>query len=153
MQNFQPYLILGVLAVIGFIARNDTVAWSAVILLVLKLVLPQDKLLYFGSHGLNWGVILLTAAMLTPMATGDLGVQDVINVFKSPMGITSLVIGVIVALFGKWGVDLMTRDPEIVASLMVGTIIGVVFFRGVPVGPMIASGILYCCMKVLHFFF
>lgn len=47
----------------------------------------------------------------------------------------------------------MTADPEVVASLMVGTIIGVVFFKGVPVGPLIASGILYCFMKVFHFFF
>ncbi len=153
MQNLQPYLILGAMALIGFVSHNNTVAWSAVLLMILKVVLPQDKLLFFGGHGLNWGVIVLTAAMLTPIATGKLGIADILNVFKTPMGIASLLMGCTVALFGRWGAELMTADPEVVASLMVGTIIGVVFFKGVPVGPLIASGILYCFMKVFHFFF
>lgn len=149
----QPYLILGAMIIVGFLSHNTTVSYAAGLLVILKLVLPQNQLLYFGGHGLNWGVIVLTAAMLTPIATGALGVTDILNVFKSPMGIASLVMGCIVALFGRWGTELMTADPEVVASLMVGTIIGVVFFKGIPVGPLIASGILYGFMKVFHFFF
>lgn len=148
----QPYLVLGTLAVIGVIAHNMTVTYSTLLIMVLKFILPEDKLLFFGSHGMEWGIILLMAAMFTPMTTGTIGFQEIIAVFRSPVGIASLFIGVLVALFGRWGVEYMTQDPEIVASLIIGTIIGVVFFRGVPVGPMIASGMLYACMKVLHLF-
>lgn len=109
MQNLQPYLILGAMALIGFVSHNNTVAWSAVLLMLLKVVLPQDKLLFFGGHGLNWGVIVLTAAMLTPIATGKLGIADILNVFKTPMGIASLLMGCIVALFGRWGAELNDR--------------------------------------------
>lgn len=69
------------------------------------------------------------------------------------MGIASLVIGALVALLGRWGVDLMGEDPEVVAAMLIGTIIGVFLFKGVPVGPMIASGLLYCLMKLMHLFF
>jgi uncharacterized membrane protein (DUF441 family) len=35
----------------------------------------------------------------------------------------------------------MVDQPTVVTGLLVGTIIGVTFFRGVPVGPLIAAGI------------
>ena len=34
----------------------------------------------------------------------------------------------------------MASQPSIVAGLLVGTIIGVAFFKGIPVGPLIAAG-------------
>jgi uncharacterized membrane protein (DUF441 family) len=36
----------------------------------------------------------------------------------------------------------MTNQPSVVAGLLVGTVLGVAFLRGVPVGPLIAAGIL-----------
>lgn len=36
----------------------------------------------------------------------------------------------------------MGSQPSTVAGLLVGTVIGVALFRGVPVGPLIAAGIL-----------
>ena len=116
----QPYLVLGALAVVGIIAHNMTVTYSALLIMILKFILPEDKLLFFGSHGMEWGIILLMAAMFTPMATGNIGFQEIIAVFRSPVGIASLFIGVLVALFGRWGVEYMTQDPEIVASLIIG---------------------------------
>ncbi len=95
----QPYLVLGALAVVGIIAHNMTVTYSALLIMILKFILPEDKLLFFGSHGMEWGIILLMAAMFTPMATGNIGFQEIIAVFRSPVGIASLFIGVLVALF------------------------------------------------------
>ena len=39
------------------------------------------------------------------------------------------------------GVTLMSSQPGIVAGLLVGTVLGVALFRGVPVGPLIAAGL------------
>ncbi|MDX8246406.1 DUF441 family protein, partial [Bacillus thuringiensis] len=39
-------------------------------------------------------------------------------------------------------VNLMKVDPNVVTGLMIGTGAGVVLFRGVAVGPLIAAGIL-----------
>ena len=36
----------------------------------------------------------------------------------------------------------MSAQPLLVTGLLLGTIIGVAVFRGVPVGPLIAAGIL-----------
>lgn len=149
----QAYLVLLGVLLLGYFSHNSTVTYSSAFLLVLKLVLPHDKLLYFGAHGLNWGVILLTAAMLVPLATGAIGYHEIVDVVRSPEGIAAIVTGIIVALLGKWGVEVMTRDPQMVVSILVGTILGVIFLKRVPVGPMIASGILYVFMKGFHALF
>lgn len=36
---------------------------------------------------------------------------------------------------------LMGSQPQLVAGLLVGTVLGVALFRGVPVGPLIATGL------------
>ena len=149
----QPYLILGFMIVLGYLAHNLTVSYAAGLLVLMKLELPEEKLMYFSSHGVNWGIILLMAALMVPIATGKIGLSETLGVFRTPMGIASLVIGALVALLGRWGVDLMGEDPEVVAAMLIGTIIGVFLFKGVPVGPMIASGLLYCLMKLMHLFF
>lgn len=36
----------------------------------------------------------------------------------------------------------MISEPQVIAGLLIGTVLGVAFLRGVPVGPLIAAGIL-----------
>jgi uncharacterized membrane protein (DUF441 family) len=36
----------------------------------------------------------------------------------------------------------MGTQPHLVAGLLVGTVLGVALFKGVPVGPLIAAGLL-----------
>ena len=86
----QPYLILAGMIALGYVTRNTTVSLASALLLALKIILPEDKLVYFGGHGLGWGVIILTAAVLTPMALGKIGPKEVIEVFKSPEGFLSV---------------------------------------------------------------
>lgn len=44
---------------------------------------------------------------------------------------------------------MMTTDPQIILTLMIGTVLGVIFFKGVAVGPLIAGGITYVILTVL----
>ncbi len=46
------------------------------------------------------------------------------------------------AWLGGRGVKLMSNQPDVVAGLLIGTVAGVALLRGVPVGPLIAAGIL-----------
>nr|VXZ85906.1 Protein of uncharacterised function (DUF441) [Klebsiella pneumoniae] len=40
----------------------------------------------------------------------------------------------------------MGSQPHLVAGLLVGTVLGVALFRGVPVGPLIAAGSSHCLL-------
>ena len=54
----------------------------------------------------------------------------------------AIAVGELVAWLAGKGVPLMGEQPVLVTGLVIGTIIGVSFLGGIPVGPLIAAGIL-----------
>ncbi|EJU25132.1 MULTISPECIES: DUF441 domain-containing protein [Selenomonas] len=145
---YSEYLMLLLILALGIIGHNTTVAYAVIIVLVLKLLGLTAMLDILSVNGLNWGIVLLLAAILVPIATGDVTIANMIDAFKSPLGIAAIVCGVLAAMAGGGGVELLKNDPHIVAALIIGTIIGVCFFKGVAVGPLIAGGMTYALMKL-----
>ena len=145
---YSEYLMLLLILALGIIGHNTTVAYAVIIVLVLKLLGLTAMLDILSVNGLNWGIVLLVAAILVPIATGDVTIANMIDAFKSPLGIAAIVCGVLAAMAGGGGVELLKNDPHIVAALIIGTIIGVCFFKGVAVGPLIAGGMTYALMKL-----
>ena len=145
---YSEYLMLLLILALGLIGHNTTVAYAVIIVLVLKLLGLTAMLDILSVNGLNWGIVLLLAAILVPIATGDVTIANMIDAFKSPLGVAAIVCGVLAAMAGGGGVELLKSDPHIVAALIIGTIIGVCFFKGVAVGPLIAGGMTYALMKL-----
>ena len=145
---YSGYLMLLLILALGIIGHNTTVAYAVIIVLVLKLLGLTAMLDILSVNGLNWGIVLLLAAILVPIATGDVTIANMIDAFKSPLGVAAIVCGVLAAMAGGGGVELLKNDPHIVAALIIGTIIGVCFFKGVAVGPLIAGGMTYALMKL-----
>ena len=145
---YSEYLMLLLILALGIIGHNTTVAYAVIIVLVLKLLGLTAMLDILSVNGLNWGIVLLLAAILVPIATGDVTIANMIDAFKSPLGIVAIVCGVLAAMAGGGGVELLKNDPHIIAALIIGTIIGVCFFKGVAVGPLIAGGMTYALMKL-----
>jgi len=145
---YSEYLMLLLILALGIIGHNTTVAYAVIIVLVLKLLGLTVMLDILSVNGLNWGIVLLLAAILVPIATGDVTIANMIDAFKSPLGVAAIVCGVLAAMAGGGGVELLKNDPHIVATLIIGTIIGVCFFKGVAVGPLIAGGMTYALMKL-----
>ena len=79
---------------------------------------------------------------MTPIASGKISASEVLHSFVQWKSILAIVVGVAVSRLGGRGVSLMTHQPSVVAGLLVGTVLGVALFRGVPVGPLIAAGLL-----------
>ena len=145
---YSEYLMLLLILALGIIGHNTTVAYAVIIVLVLKLLGLTAMLDILSVNGLNWGIVLLLAAILVPIATGDVTIANMIDAFKSPLGVAAIGCGVLAAMAGGGGVELLKNDPHIVAALIIGTIIGVCFFKGVAVGPLIAGGMTYALMKL-----
>ena len=149
----NEYIILLVLLALSYIGHNMSVFYAVGVILILK-VFQLDALMQFvETNGLNYGIILLTIAILIPLATGKITVQMMIHSFTSPVGILALLAGVFAAVAGGSGVSLLKDSPDIVSSLIIGTMIGVFFFKGVAVGPLIAAGMTYMVFKFIKSFF
>lgn len=148
----NEYLTLGAVLILSVVGHNMTVVYAALIVLAVKFFGTPQMLNYFGNHGLNFGIIILTAAILVPIANGTVTISTMIDSFKMPIGIVAVIAGLLAAISGGLGVPLMQENPNVIPALIVGTMAGVFFFKGIAVGPLIAAGFTYFVMAVFEYF-
>ncbi|KMV33866.1 MULTISPECIES: DUF441 domain-containing protein [Franconibacter] len=134
-------LILLALAALGFISHNTTVAISVLVLIVIRMTPLQQAFPWIEKQGLTLGIIILTVAVLAPIASGTLPASTLFHAFLNWKSLVAIAVGIFVSWLGGRGITLMSGQPTIVAGLLVGTVLGVALFRGVPVGPLIAAGL------------
>ena len=125
---YSEYLMLFVILALGIAGHNTTVAYAVIIVLVLKLLGLTAMLDILSVNGLNWGIVLLLAAILVPIATGDVTIANMIDAFKSPLGVAAIVCGGIIFYLcyraeGNWGFVLPYRGQKLLAMLLVGSAI------------------------------
>ncbi|MDR0266671.1 DUF441 domain-containing protein [Paenibacillus sp.] len=135
-------LILLLLAALGIISSNTPITVAMIILLLLRVLKLQQAFPWLEKYGLTLGIIILTIGVMTPVASGKISIQTLGESFLNWKSLLAIAIGMLVAYLGGRGATLMAANPTIVAGLLVGTVLGVAFFKGVPVGPLIAAGIL-----------
>lgn len=49
------------------------------------------------------------------------------------------------------GLELLKLDPQLIVGLVIGSIFGIVFMKGIPVGPLMAAGITAFLLKLFFF--
>ncbi|MCO8057621.1 DUF441 domain-containing protein [Acinetobacter towneri] len=135
-------MVLIVLLACGIFSQNTAVTIAAAVLIVFRITPLSEFFPLLQQHGLNLGIIILTIGVLTPIASGKLPGEAILKSLLSWKSLLAIAIGVFVAWLGGRGVKLMTNQPDVVAGLLIGTVAGVAVLRGVPVGPLIAAGIL-----------
>ena len=135
-------VVLIVLLACGIFSQNTAVTIAAAVLIVFRITPLSEFFPLLQQHGLNLGIIILTMGVLTPIASGKLPGEAILKSFLSWKSLLAIAIGIFVAWLGGRGVKLMTNQPDVVAGLLIGTVAGVAVLRGVPVGPLIAAGIL-----------
>ena len=73
----ESWIFLGVIAIIAFVARNQSLLIAAGVVLLLKLIPYSEKLLNLvHAEGINWGVTIISIAILIPIATGEIGLKE-----------------------------------------------------------------------------
>lgn len=135
-------IVLIVLLACGVFSHNAAVTIAAAVLIVFRITPLSEYFPLLQQHGLNIGIIILTIGVLTPIASGKIPGDEILKSFFNWKSLFAIAIGVFVAWLGGRGVQLMSNQPNIVAGLLIGTVAGVALLRGVPVGPLIAAGIL-----------
>ncbi|MNO46933.1 hypothetical protein D3C76_372290 [compost metagenome] len=135
-------LLLLLLAALGIFSNNMPITVAMIVLLLLRVLHMQYMFPWLEKYGLTIGIIVLTIGVMTPVASGKISIQTLWSSFLHWKSLLAIGVGVLVAWLGGRGASLMTSQPTVVAGLLIGTVLGVAFFRGVPVGPLIAAGIL-----------
>ncbi len=134
-----PILIVLVLAAL---AKNQSVSVAAAVLLVIKLLGFDSWFAVLESKAINIGITILTLAILAPIASGRITFRDMAASISSPVGLAAVLTGIFAAWVGGKGVLFFKETPDTITSLILGTIVGISFFQGIAVGPLIAAGML-----------
>lgn len=137
----QSIIILLAVALLGLVGKNSTVTAAAVVLLAFRLIAGERHIPMLEEYTLNAGITIITLAVLLPFATGEVGIPSLLATLKSSPGLLAVLVGVVIAYLGGRGVLFLTSQPQVLVGLLIGTIIGVAFCKGVPVGPLIGAGI------------
>ena len=134
-------LLLVILLILGVLRNNSTITISAAVLLIMQQTFLSSHIPLLEKYGVKIGIIILTIGVLSPLVSGKIQLPDLSGFVSWKMAL-SIAVGMLVAWLAGKGVPLMGEQPILVTGLLIGTIIGVAFLGGIPVGPLIAAGIL-----------
>lgn len=150
----ETWLFLALVLIIAIVGKNSSLVIATLVVMLIKaLPFTQKWLPIIQSKGINWGVTIISVAILIPIATGEITFHDLIRVFKTPAGWIAIVMGIAVAILSRLGVNQLSASPQVTVALVFGTIMGVVLFKGIAAGPVIASGLTYCIVTMLNLHF
>ena len=145
------YIVLLLILSAAVIGKANSVAVAVCVLLLAKL-LSVDKYIYpaIEKQGMFWGLVLLTMAILIPIAKGAIESKQLLVVFTSITGILALVLSLATTYLSGLGVQYLTIQghSDVMPALILGAVIAAAFLGGVPVGPFITSGILAVALKL-----
>jgi uncharacterized membrane protein (DUF441 family) len=144
-------ILLVILIVIGLIGRSPIITTAACILLVVKLINLDRFLPALERRGLELGLLFLTIGVLVPFASERISLKHVLSVFTTWPGIIALLGGAIATYMNGKGLELLKIDPQLIVGLVIGSIFGILFMRGIPVGPLMAAGITAFLLKIAYF--
>ncbi|RXZ78278.1 DUF441 domain-containing protein [Paenibacillaceae bacterium] len=133
--------ILVALIVIGLIGKSPIISTAACTLLIVKLLHLDRYLPSIERRGLELGLLFLTFSVLVPFAAGRVQSKEIMAALTSWPGWLALAGGAIATYVNSKGLEMLKLDPQLIVGLVIGSILGIVFFRGIPVGPLMAAGI------------
>jgi uncharacterized membrane protein (DUF441 family) len=146
-------IILIAILAISILGKANSVAIATCALLLIRLI-NLDKFLFplIDSYGMFLGLVILIAAILIPIANGQITSINIKNVFSSWVGITALLISLFTTYLSGVGLQYLTVQGhgDVMPALILGAVIAASFLGGVPVGPLITSGMLALGIKLFH---
>jgi uncharacterized membrane protein (DUF441 family) len=134
---------------VGAASRNGLLVRAAAILLAVVVLDIAPVLSLLEERGLELGILMLTVAVLTPLASGHTSIADLTHTFVSKEGACALIAGVAAAVLTAQGVNLLRSSPQVVVGLALGSIIGAAFLGGIPAGPLVAAGVAAVLIKMV----
>ncbi|BBI33065.1 DUF441 domain-containing protein [Cohnella abietis] len=145
-------LVLVTLIVIGLVGRSSIITTAACILLIIKLTHLERYLPSIERRGIELGLLFLTLAILVPFASGRIQPKDIAAAFSGWTGWVALAGGAIGAYLNSRGLETLKMDPQLIVGIVIGSIVGVLFLRGIPVGPLMAAGLTAVFLKMIQLF-
>lgn len=143
-------IIILILVILSFITKNKNLGVAALIIFVISISGSEKLINLVEKHFMNIGMIFLMMWMLIPLikmeGTNGSGFKSLLSL----NGAVSFFTGIGVVLLAAKGIDFTKGSADVLSGVVIGSIVGVSLLGGVPVGPLIASGIAYEVVKLIN---
>ena len=143
-------ILMLLILITGIIGGSQIIAGAAGILLVLKVIRMEFVFPFLEERGLELGLLLLVISVLVPFASGRVSSYEILRSFVSLPGILAIASGALATHLNGKGLTMLQFEPTLMIGLIIGSIIGVIFFGGIPVGPLMAGGIAALLLKIFN---
>lgn len=149
----EANIILLIILGISVVGKADSVSVAIALLLIVRLLHIDNFIFpYLEKKGVFFGLILLTSAILIPIANGSITSVHIRSNFLSIVGVMALIISFFTTYLSGVGLKYLTSQGhgDVMPALILGAVAAAAFLDGVPVGPLITSGMLALVMKLFH---
>ncbi|WP_461362823.1 DUF441 domain-containing protein [Candidatus Darwinibacter acetoxidans] len=146
MHSVLPLLIVFIAALLS---KNNLLGAAAAIVFFLYLMRLDRFFPLIQTRGLEAGLLFLTISLMIPFVTGQITLKNLVSALLSPVGILSVVGGLLGAYLNSQGLELVAVEPSILPGILIGVMLSVSFFGGVSVGPIMAAGITALLIRLL----
>ena len=151
MVTSNETALLVALLGVALVAKNRLITVAAAVVILLRLVkAPPQVLGFLEEWGVEIGLIFLTLAVLAPLASGRIVVRNLPSLLLTPVGIAGLIGGLVAAWMNARGIEYLQAEPTTIIAMVVGSVLGATFLRGIPVGPLAAAGITWMLVALLR---
>ncbi|MFW6389666.1 MAG: DUF441 domain-containing protein [Halanaerobiales bacterium] len=138
-MNITCFLL--VLILLGFIAQSKVVVVAGFTLLLLEQLKLKPTFVFLSNKGLEIGLVFLLLSVLAPIIIKPINWDEIKQILINWKGITAIIAGILATQFNGMGLELLEEMPQLIVGVIVGSLIGIVVFKGIPVGPLMAGGI------------
>jgi uncharacterized membrane protein (DUF441 family) len=139
MMNTTCFLV--VIIILGFLVSSRVVVLAGLILLLLNELKLNLSLSFLSNKGIEIGLIFLLLAILAPMLVVPVEWKEIKNSLISWQGLMAIIAGLLATQFNGMGLHLLDEMPQLIIGIIIGSLFGIVFWGGIPVGPLMAAGI------------
>ena len=142
-------IFLLIISLLGILSRSRVIVMAGIILLLLNELNVRTLLQFFSNNGIEIGLVFLLLAILSSMILTPLSIDKLKSTLLSRQGIIAVIAGLLATKFNGFGLALLSDSPKLMIGIILGSLIGISFFGGIPVGPLTASGIAALFLKLL----
>ncbi len=136
------YLFLIIIFSIGVLGKSFVLVLASLILFILRAASLEHAINFIELKGIKIGLLFLLMAVLTPLAQGDIDFFKALNSYRSLPGVFALISGVLATKVNGMGLNILEQNPELIIGIVFGSIFGIIFLNGIPVGPLTAGGLI-----------
>ncbi|MCL6632489.1 MAG: DUF441 domain-containing protein [Alicyclobacillus herbarius] len=147
-----PEFLLILFVVIGVVGRVPTISAAASLLLLLRLLHLNRYLPLIERRSLELGLLFLMISILAPIASGRVHPKQMLESTLSLTGLATILGGVMATVLNARGMELLQASPALLFCVVIGSVIGIVWFGGMPVGPLMATALAAVMLGVASWF-